>query len=194
MKKFLISVLPPLMILLLAVLAHAQNIPDNEPAREELQEPSHEKNRPNKNYVYIGLGVIGGQVSEDGGPDGTMDPGVHLLTGVNRGYFGLELNLGTPEDNGFFGFGFKFNILPYNEKRVTPWIGVDGYVLDIFTHKDRGCFAPALGFDTRLTEGVALRLGASKCSYTEDQYWPWAGQGVYKDMIFYNMDLILFWE
>lgn len=218
MKLTLTAVLTSLLIVFMAGLAPGQEPSteehEMEPAAESREEappaeipslesppevdPDEKEPPPPKprstGYAYIGLGTIGGLMSEDSGPNRSLSAGFHLLMGMNNDHLGIELNLGTPEDNGFFGFGIHLNFLPYNEYIVTPWAGIDGYVLDILTNKDKGCFAPALGMDIRLAKGIALRLGAAKCSYTEDLSWPFAGQSVHRNLTLINLDLIFFGE
>jgi hypothetical protein len=205
MRRAVTAVLSSLLILVVAGFAHGQGLFPDVPPQETTDEPPQEaveKEPPPKSptakspyppgYVYLGLGAIGGNIEQDGGPEEGMGSGVHLLLGLNSGHLSFEFNLGTPPDNGFAGIGLKFNFMPYNEYWFTPWMGVDAYILAILTNEDRGCYAPAYGFDIRLAKGVALRLGAAHCSYTEDQSWPFAGQSVHKDMTLYTLDLIFF--
>jgi hypothetical protein len=173
--------------------ALAQDTPSEEPPEEALAQPSPDPKGPHRAYGHIGIGAIGGRIKYDGGPQEDLGEGVHLVMGLDRGHFSFEFNYGNPSpEDSFLGIGLKLNILPYNEYQATPWVGLDMLVLDVFTNQDRGCFAPTLGVDIRLTRGVALRLGATECSYTEDLSWPWAGQSVKKEMTYFMVDLIFF--
>lgn len=154
------------------------------------EEAPPDKRPPARAYGYFGAGLISGDVSMDGGPDEDTGTGAHLLLGIKRGHFSLEFNAGTPPDNGFLGVGMKLDILPFDRFRFSPWVGVDLYAMEFFSHEDRGCISPAAGLDVMLTSKLVLRAGVGKCSYTEGRGWPLAGYSVEKDITFYMIDLI----